>query len=282
MSDHYAVVGYPIAHSKSPLIHRLFAEQTGQDMTYEAILIDSDEQPFEAAIHQLRQLGYKGLNVTLPYKLDAFELAQTHTDRAQTAQAVNTLIFHEDGSIEGDNTDGAGLVMDIRDLAGIPITGQRILIIGAGGAVQGVLKSLLDEQPASIHIANRTASRAVSLAERFQQESIPVSGGDFASLGEHPAFDMIINGTSASLEGKVPPVPPSILKPGSLVYDMMYGSAPTIFMQWAKQHQPNCTVRDGLGMLIGQAAESFWRWRSIRPNVADVLHQVRQHIASSG
>ncbi|HID00087.1 MAG TPA: shikimate dehydrogenase [Piscirickettsiaceae bacterium] len=282
MSDHYAVVGYPIAHSKSPLIHRLFAEQTGQDITYEAILIDSDEEPFAAAIHQLRQMGYKGLNVTLPYKLDAFELAQTHTERAQIAQAVNTLIFHDDGTIEGDNTDGAGLVMDIRDLAGFPIAGQRILIIGAGGAVQGVLKSLLDEQPASIRIANRTAARAVALAKRFQQEAIPISGGDFSALSELPAFDLIINGTSASLQGKVPPIPPSVLHPHSLVYDMMYAPTPTPFMQWAQQHQPDCTVRDGLGMLVGQAAESFWRWRHIRPNVADVLHQVRRHITSSG
>lgn len=280
MSDAYAVVGYPIAHSKSPLIHRLFAEQTGQDITYEAILIDSDEQPFHTAIHQLRLLGYKGLNVTLPYKLDAFELAQIHTERAQTAQAVNTLIFHEDGTIEGDNTDGAGLVKDIRDLANTPIKGRSILIIGAGGAVQGVLQSLLDEAPAHIHIVNRTAGRASALAERFQNPVTPVSGGDFATLTTATPFDIIINGTSASLEGKVPPIPPTILHPDSLVYDMMYGTAPTAFMHWAQQHQPTCTVRDGLGMLVGQAAEAFQRWRGVQPDIAETLRQVRTTLSS--
>ncbi len=278
MSDAYAVVGYPIAHSKSPLIHRLFAEQTGEAITYEAILIDSDEQPFAEAVRQLIRNGYKGLNVTVPYKLDAFELAERHTPRARMAQAVNTLIFHEDGVIEGDNTDGAGLVMDIRDMAGRPIRDQRILIIGAGGAVQGVMPSLLDERPRSIHIVNRTSPRAEALARRFAGGT-PVSGGGFESLSDLPPFDVIINGTAASLEGKVPPLPASVIGPDTLVYDMMYGAEPTVFMRWAQANCESCETRDGLGMLVGQAAEAFRKWRGVRPDIEKTLARVRALMA---
>lgn len=274
MTDKYAVVGYPIAHSKSPLIHRLFAEQTGEDLVYEAILIDADEKPFAAAVRELMALGYSGLNVTVPYKLDAFEFADTLTDRAQTAQAVNTLTFTNEG-ILGDNTDGIGLVEDIEQLAGVSLRGKSVLILGAGGAVQGVLQPLLAADPRSLFIANRTAGRAEALARRFADAR--VSGGAFEAIPAKP-FDVIINGTAASLEGKLPPISSAVIGENSLVYDMMYAPEPTVFLRWASEAQPNCTVRDGLGMLVCQAAEAFANWRGVRPQSAPVLEAVRKII----
>ncbi len=275
MTDLYAVVGNPISHSKSPLIHRLFAEQTGQQITYEAILIDTDEQPFDQALNMLIRQGYKGFNVTLPYKLSAYEFAHQHTARAQTAQAVNTLIL-KSGQIIGDNTDGPGLVQDIEQLGGFSLKDRSVLILGAGGAVQGVLQSLIDAQPAALHIANRTEQRAVALAQRFDS-NLPVTASSFEQLPtEH--FDIIINGTSASLENKCPPIPPDVIAPYTLVYDMMYQATPTVFLQWAKTHQPTCTTRDGLGMLVCQAAEAFYQWRGIKPACQPVLETVRAQL----
>lgn len=274
MTDQYAVVGNPIAHSKSPLIHRLFAEQTGEELVYEAILIDVDEKPFAVAVKELMALGYKGLNVTVPYKLDAFTFADTRTDRARVAEAVNTLTFTPEGVV-GDNTDGIGLVEDIEQLAGVPLKGKRILVLGAGGAVQGVLKPLLDAAPAHLFIANRTAERARQLAQRFKDQR--VEGGAFATVPEQP-FDVIINGTAASLSGEVPPIPEAAISADSLVYDMMYGAEPTVFLHWARETQPACTLRDGLGMLVCQAAEAFALWRGIRPQTAPVLDAVRRII----
>jgi len=272
MSDKYAVVGYPIAHSKSPLIHRLFAEQTGEDLIYEAILIDADEKPFAPAVCELMALGYKGLNVTIPYKLDAFEFADVLTERAQMAQAVNTLAFTENG-ILGDNTDGIGLVEDIEQLAGVPLQGKRILILGAGGAVQGVLKPLLEREPAHIFIANRTPQRAQALARRFNDPRL--EGGGFEAVAASP-YDIIINGTAASIRGEVPPIPEAAIGPQSLAYDMMYGAEPTAFLRWAGSIQPDCRRRDGLGMLVCQAAEAFALWRGVRPQTAPVMQAVRR------
>lgn len=274
MTDLYAVVGDPIAHSKSPLIHRLFAEQTQQDLIYEAIRIDSEEIPFTAAMAQLQAKGYRGINITVPYKLDAFERADELTERAQVAHAVNTFVFREDGSILGDNTDGIGLVNDIEQNGSRPFANQRVLILGAGGAVQGILHPLLEKQPASIHIANRTAKRAEVLGKRFETP-VPITASGWEDIPLEEGYDIVINGTSASLENKLPPISVDVIKANSLVYDMMYGKEPTIFMNWAQQHQPDCQVMDGLGMLVGQAAEAFALWRNQSPNTAEVIAEVR-------
>lgn len=274
--DLYAVVGDPIAHSISPLIHRLFAEQTDQNLVYEAIRIDSEETYFEREIRRLQTQGFKGINITVPYKLDAFELADERSERAQLAQAVNTYIFREDGTIYGDNTDGAGLVLDIEDNGMRPFKNQRVLILGAGGAVQGILKPLLDKQPGLVHIANRTAQRAKVLGERFDTP-VPINASGWDDIPAEP-FDIIINGTSASLDGKLPPVTENVIGAHSLVYDMMYGAQPTVFLNWAQQHQPTCQRMDGLGMLVGQAAEAFYLWRGIYPKTKMVIEEVRRII----
>ncbi|BBN58559.1 shikimate dehydrogenase [Hydrogenovibrio marinus] len=277
--DCYAVVGNPIAHSKSPQIHRLFAEQTDQVLVYEAIRIDPEQTPFEYAVRQLMAKGYKGLNVTVPFKLDAYQFATELTERAKTAQAVNTLKFGEDGSILGDNTDGIGLVNDIEINGNRPFKDKRVLILGAGGAVQGILQPLLEKAPATVHIANRTAEKAQELAERFSNGIVMTASG-WGDIPCEQGFDIIINGTSASLENKVPLISPACLKSGNLVYDMMYGPKPTVFIDWAKQHQPSCQVMDGLGMLVGQAAEAFYLWRGVRPETARVIQQIRESISA--
>lgn len=277
MTDKYAVVGNPIAHSKSPLIHRLFAEQTEQDLVYEAILIDSEETTFAWAIADLKNRGYKGINITVPFKLDAFEYADELSDRAQTAHAVNTFDFQENGKTFGDNTDGLGLVNDIEINGQCAFKNKNVLILGAGGAVQGILEPLLNKLPGLVHIANRTAKRAQVLGERFNSTvTITASGWEDIPI-QH--YDIIINGTSASLEGKLPPVSSEVIGPNTLVYDMMYGAKPTIFMNWAKETQPTCQTMDGLGMLVGQAAESFYIWRGVRPETASIIKKVRETIA---
>ena len=273
MTDRYAVIGYPIGHSKSPMIHRLFAEQTQQDLSYEAILVDTDDSSFQWAIADLKNRGYKGINITVPYKLDAFETADQLTRRAQTAHAVNTYTFNDDGTITGDNTDGIGLVNDIEINGHCSFKGKTVLILGAGGAVQGILEPIIDKHPASIHIANRTAKRAEVLGQRFTTD-IPITASGWDDIPEQ-AYDIIINGTSASLEGKLPPITPQVIDKASLVYDMMYGQEPTVFMAWAKQAQPHCRTMDGLGMLVGQAAEAFYEWRGVRPETASVIEAVR-------
>jgi shikimate dehydrogenase len=274
--DRYAVVGDPISHSKSPLIHQLFAEQTGQAIQYEAIRIDAEDANFIDEIRTIQQAGYKGLNITVPYKLDAFELADQLTPRAKVAHAVNTFAFLENGQILGDNTDGAGLVMDIELNGQCPLNNKKVLIIGAGGAVQGILQPLLVKQPGLVHIANRTAKRAQVLGQRFDTQ-VPIHGSGWDEIPLEP-FDIIINGTSASLEGKLPPISEKVIGPNSLVYDMMYGAQPTVFLNWAQQHHPHCQRMDGLGMLVGQAAESFCLWRGVMPKTKPVIEQVRHLI----
>jgi shikimate dehydrogenase len=274
MTDCYAVLGNPIAHSKSPMIHRLFAEQTDQDLTYEAILVDPEETSFQAKVAQLSAQGYKGLNITVPFKLDAFELADQLSERAQLAQAVNTFHFKE-GKILGDNTDGIGLINDIEINAGFAIQGKTVLILGAGGAVQGILDPLLQKQPGLVHIANRTAKRAQVLSERFTA-ACDLTSSDWSSIPLlEQGYDLIINGTAASLEGKLLPIDPKLIGKNSLVYDMMYGAEPTCFLDWAKQHQPQCQVRDGLGMLVGQAAEAFRIWRGVGPQMQPVIEAIQ-------
>lgn len=268
--DQYAVMGNPINHSKSPQIHRAFAQETAQNIEYNAIHVDVGG--FAQAVSHFQGHGGKGLNVTVPFKLEAWKLADTLSERAQRAGAVNTLILEKDGHIQGDNTDGIGLVSDIMEHLGWPIAQQKILILGAGGAARGVLGPILDNQPASVYIANRTASKAVDLASLFADMGNIEGGGYDAIVGQQ--FDLVINATAASLQGEVPPLPDDLISPGGYCYDMMYGDKPTAFMQWAQQHGVS-KISDGLGMLVGQAAESFTLWRGVRPAVTPVIQAIR-------
>jgi shikimate dehydrogenase len=267
MSDRYAVIGNPIAHSKSPAIHAQFASQTGQDIRYEALLAPLDG--FAAAVHEFAQQGGKGANVTVPFKLEAYSLATELSDRARAAGAVNTLSF-ENGKIKGDNTDGVGLVTDIVRNAGTAMAGKRILLLGAGGAARGVVLPILLQAPDELVIANRTVAKAEELAAAFGAKG-KVHASDFAGL--RGRFDLIVNATSASLNDDVPPVSGAVIGASTLAYDMMYAKEPTAFMRFAAQH--GAAVRDGLGMLVEQAAESFSIWRGVRPDTAPVFAALR-------
>ncbi|MCY1428968.1 Shikimate dehydrogenase (NADP(+)) [compost metagenome] len=268
--DRYCVFGNPIGHSKSPLIHRLFAEQTGQALTYEAVLAPLGD--FAGAAGAFFETG-KGANVTVPFKEDAYRLATELSERARRAGAVNTLMKRADGSLLGDNTDGAGLVRDLTVNAGLSLAGKRILLLGAGGAVRGVLEPLLAEKPAELVIANRTVAKAEELARLFSDLGpVLASGFDWIDA----PVDLIVNGTSASLAGELPPISPSLIQPGHTVcYDMMYAKEPTAFNRWAAEHGAARTL-DGLGMLVEQAAEAFFVWRGVRPDSAPVLAELRR------
>jgi shikimate dehydrogenase len=267
MTDRYAVIGNPIAHSKSPDIHARFAAQTSQDLTYERLLAPLDG--FADAVRGFIEAGGKGANVTVPFKLEAHAIATTLTPRARAAGAVNTLKF-EGGGILGDNTDGVGLVADIVRNAGVALGDKRVLLLGAGGAARGVLLPLLSEKPSELVIANRTSSKAVELADEFRPHGV-IRASDFAAV--QGTFDVVINATSASLGSDVPPISPGSFDAGTLAYDMMYGKEPTVFMRFAMQY--GATARDGLGMLVEQAAESFCVWRGVRPDTAPVFAALR-------
>ncbi|WP_095110217.1 shikimate dehydrogenase [Pseudomonas sp. Irchel 3E20] len=271
--DHYVVFGNPIAHSKSPLIHRLFAQQTGQQLAYDTLLAPLDD--FAHCAREFFREG-RGANVTVPFKEQAYRLATRLTERALRAGAVNTLSKLDDGTLLGDNTDGAGLVRDLTVNAGVSLKGKRVLLLGAGGAVRGALEPLLGEQPSSLIIANRTVEKAELLAELFADLG-PVSASGFDWL--HESVDVIINATSASLAGDLPPIASSLIEPGHTVcYDMMYSQAPTPFCRWASEHGAALSL-DGLGMLVEQAGEAFYLWRGVRPDTAPVLAQLRQGLA---
>lgn len=273
--DHYVVFGNPIGHSKSPLIHRLFAEQTGERLEYETLLAPLDD--FTGAAQKFFHKG-SGANVTVPFKEQAFRLADSLTERAQRAGAVNTLRKGLDGRLLGDNTDGAGLVRDLTVNAGFSLQGKRILLLGAGGAVRGALEPLLAEKPAVLVIANRTVEKAEQLAHLFEDLG-PVFASGFDWLEE--PVDLIINATSASLAGELPPISPSLIQPGHTVcYDMMYGKEPTPFCRWATEHGAAQSL-DGLGMLAEQAAEAFYLWRGVRPDTAPVLAELRRQLANA-
>ena len=268
MTDRYAVIGNPIAHSKSPRIHAAFARQTVQNLSYEAILAPLDG--FAASAADFIAGGGRGMNVTLPFKLDAFALATRHTARAQAARAVNTLKV-DATEVLGDNTDGAGLVADLVRNLGCPIAGRRLLLLGAGGAARGVIVPLLGESPASLTIANRSVARALQLRDAFAVQG-KLSARAFSDLaGEQ--FDVVINATSASLAGQAPAVPFGIYAPGSMAYDMMYGNGLTPFLADAQSGGAS-RVADGLGMLVEQAAESFLLWRGVRPDTRPVLAEL--------
>ncbi|WP_407313982.1 shikimate dehydrogenase [Pseudomonas sp. nanlin1] len=270
--DHYVVFGNPIAHSKSPLIHTLFAEQTGQQMLYATQLAPLGD--FAQCAQAFFQRGL-GANVTVPFKEDAFRLCNELTPRAQRAGAVNMLSALPGGRLHGDNTDGVGLVRDLTVNAGVALKGKRILLLGAGGAVRGVLEPLLAEGPASLVIANRTVEKAESLARLFADLG-PVAASGFDWLEE--SVDIIINATSASLAGDVPPIASSLIAPGVTVcYDMMYGREPTPFCRWAEAHGAALCL-DGFGMLVEQAAVAFTHWRGVQPDTAPVLAALRAQL----
>ncbi|MEW5887738.1 MAG: shikimate dehydrogenase [Pseudomonadota bacterium] len=272
MTDHYAVIGNPVSHSRSPQIHAAFARATGQDLSYEALLAPLDG--FAATVREFADRGGRGANVTVPFKQEAYVLATRRSARAQAAGAVNVLVF-DGGEIFGDNTDGAGLVIDLRHNLGFTLAGSRILLLGAGGAARGALLPLLEARPAAVTIANRTAAKAQALAREFAARAgtTPLDGCGFATLAGR-RFDLVINATAASLAHEAPALPPGLYAPGSLAYDMMYGKGETPFLREARAGGAARTA-DGLGMLVEQAAESFLIWRGVRPPTAAVLARLR-------
>lgn len=262
MRDRYAVVGNPVAHSRSPWIHAEFARATGQDLEYGRIEAPLDG--FERAVDEFRAAGGKGLNVTLPFKEAAFRYARVLSERARAARAVNTLVFRDE--VFGDNTDGAGLIADLKNNLGFSLKGKAVLLMGAGGAAQGVVQALLDTGIGRLVIANRTVSRGETLAARFG-----VSASSYEAL-RGQGFDVVINATSAGLLNEALPLPDSVFGPGALAYDMVYGRDTPFLAQARAAGARGC---DGLGMLVEQAAESFFLWRGVRPDTRSVLERLR-------
>ena len=292
MTDRYAVIGNPIAHSKSPAIHAAFAAQTGEPIEYGRILGDPGD--FAGDVRRFVAEGGRGLNVTVPFKTDAFELLDDLGEQARAAGAVNTLIVRDGGLLRGDNTDGIGLLRDLTENHRFPLTGKRLLLLGAGGAARGVLRPLLEAGPAELLIANRTASKAEALADQtalwqspdstpkasagqdspaIQSPSTRVSGSGLDGIAGQ-RFDLIINATSTGLNDQVPAIPDDCLAEGGWVYDLLYASEPTPFCRWGQARGAG-RVLDGLGMLVEQAAESFWLWRGLRPQTAPVIALLR-------
>jgi len=274
MTDRYAVIGNPVGHSKSPLIHAEFARQTGQDIEYSRLLVPIEG--FQAAVEEFRLAAGKGLNVTLPFKLEAYQLATRRSPRADDAEAVNVLSFGRE-SVEGDNTDGIGLVRDIEANLGFSIAGKRVLLLGAGGAAQGAVGPLLATQPALLAVGNRTTEKAQRLVARFAGRgpfaSVVVQAGSLNSYAG-ARFDLVVNATSASLKDTAPDIPMGLFAAGSMAYDMMYGQGLTPFLRLAQQQGAD-RLADGLGMLVEQAAETFLIWRGIRPDTHPVIQQLQ-------
>lgn len=271
--DRYAVIGNPVSHSLSPRIHTLFARQTGQLVEYTALLADKDA--FAATVARFIAQGGRGLNVTVPFKHDAWQFADALSERARLAQAVNTLSFKDDGSVHGDNTDGAGLIRDLTLNNGVAIAGRRVLLLGAGGAARGVVGPLLEQRPAHLTIANRTTAKARALEEAFKSLGAASACGLSELRGQR--FDIVINATSAGLSGTIPSLPDSVAAEG-IAYDMVYGlREATAFVRWSRAHGARLAL-DGLGMLVEQAAESFFIWRAVRPHTAPVLAALRSRL----
>lgn len=269
--DQYAVFGNPIKHSKSPFIHTSFANQTQQKMSYG--IIEAPVDGFRDAVQLFFNQDAKGCNITAPFKEEAFLFAQSLTDRARLAEAVNTLKMTDDGLIVGDNTDGAGLVLDLKNNH-VNLTNARILLLGAGGAARGVCSSLLAERPRQLIIANRTFEKAQNLVTIFNHLG-DIQASEFEQLSG--TFDLIINSTSAGLHGHLPAISKELIAPSTVVYDMTYNAKVTAFNSWANQYGPRLTI-DGLGMLVGQAAESFVLWRGVKPSAQQVLNELRQNL----
>jgi shikimate dehydrogenase len=270
--EHYAVFGNPVGHSKSPDIHRQFAEQTGQSLIYTAELIEPDQ--FAEAVTAFAANHGKGLNITVPFKQEAWQLATRRSHRAERAGAVNTLVI-DGNQFFGDNTDGTGFVRDLVDNHNQIINNKTILIVGAGGATRGVIEPILELKPAELVIANRTVEKAWQLAEDFSELG-NISGCSLEAL-DSQHFDIVINATSASLQGDLPDLPGTLFNENACAYDMMYAASPTPFMQWAKQNGA-VHIYDGLGMLVEQAAESFRLWRNVLPETRPVIQSIRESL----
>lgn len=269
--DRYAVFGHPIGHSKSPLIHGLFAEQTRQHMSYTAE--DVTPADFSTTINQFFGSGGRGLNCTVPLKELAWQAADRLSSRAQRAKAVNTLAIQADGTLFGDNTDGIGLLNDLTKNHDVAIANQRILILGAGGATRGIIAPLIEQGAASIVIANRTSEKADTIANEFIDLG-NVTGCGYPAIADR-RFDLIINATSASLTGDLPPLPPRVLADDGICYDLAYADKPTTFIDWANRQGARLAL-DGLGMLVEQAAEAFYIWRHVRPDTEPVIRQLNE------
>ena len=276
--DRYAVLGNPVAHSQSPFIYAEFARQTGQNIEYTRVLCAMDG--FADAVRGFAETGARGCNITMPFKFQAAALAAVVTPRAALAQAANVLSFDAGGWL-ADNTDGIGLVRDLQRNAGVPLRGQRLLLVGAGGAAAGVLGPLLETQPAELRLVNRTSDKAAALVRRHAAlaaaQGVALSAGGLDDAGE--AYDVVLNGSTSSLGGLPAPVSARVLKAGTLALDMMYGPAARPFMAWAETH--GAVPRDGLGMLVEQAAEAFFLWRGVRPETAAVLQRLHQRLAAA-
>lgn len=271
--DNYAIIGHPIGHSKSPLLHSLFAKQTGEQIRYE--LIDSPLDAFAKSLNTFRHAGGKGCNVTVPFKQQAWQLADESSDHANLAKAANTLWFTDDGLIHATNTDGIGLIRDITQNQHYDLQNRRVLLLGAGGAARGAIKCLLDQQPELLMVANRTVEKAHILESIFKPYG-NIKGCGFAELnGEQ--FDLVINATSANLSNQKLTLPEKLFTKNGWAYDMMYSATPTLFLQWAKRHGATRCV-DGLGMLVEQGAESFYIWRGLRPETKPILNQLRKEV----
>ncbi|EEF79441.1 shikimate dehydrogenase [Methylophaga thiooxydans] len=272
MTDNYAVIGNPISHSKSPLIHSEFARQTEQDMAYTAIEVPLDG--FTNSLKQLRDvLKLRGINITVPFKEQAWQQIENKSERAMRAGAINTILFNRDGSMYGENTDGIGLCQDLTVNHAVSLKDKRILLLGAGGAARGVVEPILAYQPEALFIANRTASKAEQLATIFAELGT-VRGGGFDDITAQ--FDVVINATAASLQGDVPPLPDNLLADNACCYDMMYSDNDTAFITWAKNHGAAKAI-DGLGMLVEQAAEAFRLWRGIKPATNHVIDMIKNN-----
>jgi len=267
--DRYGVMGYPVSHSRSPVIHRLFALQTGENLQYELLQVKPDN--LETAIKQFERTGGKGLNITVPHKSEVAKLVDQMSERASTAGAVNTLVFQDD-EIFGDNTDGVGFLRDLRSNLGLKLEDASILILGAGGATRGIISPLLDADPKSLMVANRTISKAKALADHFASQG-PISACRFQDVGTLPMYDFVINATSAGFKGETPPYPEAAVSEHTICYDLSYGLTTTPFSQWATEQGAARSVM-GWGMLVEQAAESFHLWRGVRPDTAAVLKQI--------
>lgn len=273
MSDRYAVFGNPVSHSQSPWIHARFAELTKQDLRYDRV--EAPLEGFETALRTFIADGGKGLNVTVPFKEEAWRAVDERSERAERAGAVNTIAVKENGCLFGDNTDGIGLVRDLRDNHDLRIAGRRVVILGAGGAVRGILDPLAAEGPAALVIANRTVERAQALLPLC--DAVPTTACGFEKLAGMEPFDLVINGTSTGLSGGMPDLPSGIFANGAAAHDLVYGAHPTPFMDWSRKAGAE-TVLDGLGMLVEQAAESFRLWRGVRPATGGVIRELRERL----
>jgi shikimate dehydrogenase len=277
--DRYVVAGNPVAHSQSPFIHARFAEQTGQQLSYDTLLCSLDG--FEPTVREFAQAGGRGCNITMPFKVNAWRLAARLSERATLAQACNVLRFDEAGAWFADNTDGVGLVRDIQSNAKQPLSGARVLMLGAGGAAAGALGPLLDARPAELVVANRSVDKAQALVSRHAAlaaaHGVTLSAASLLGCGA--AFDVVINATASSLNNAPVPVNPSVLKPGTLAVDMAYGSSALAYLNWAQAH--GAIGRDGLGMLVEQAAEAFFVWRGVMPDTAPVLAALVQRVKAA-